>query len=496
MVHLDAIGACWKAKWSRKAKDTLVFIPNPKKAVPQKRTIAQHLRDTKAAISSKKPVHGVIGPTPLSKLPDFDFIRASVPDYMHAGCQGVIKHFIRLFTSSDWKKKSWFMNSEDKANVNRRLASSKPPYEIKRTLVDMADLTDWKASMYRSFLIYHFQLLEGILPPEYFRHFADLAYGLSTLLQKEVKVEDFKKVDVLMKKFVKDMERLYGVEHIRINIHFLTHFAQCVLDLGCLWATSNFIPEGFNGELKNLSKGTVAVVEQMAENYLMLSEVRKEAVGLVNQYPLPPGVVQLLKELLHLPDALISSQPSSSSSGLLVNDGAVGLLGKPVHYSGTVEEEVALLNLFNSDKKFDQFLDLNLDDCLSHSRFQLTSTRSIFTTTTYTRSKKSINYCALLQNGEFVIIERVLNFIIGPNQRSFFLFKHLGSISKKDYTPDPIEAVVFKRFPGQLTKLFGVSQTLLASDYEQISSKCVVSYQLPSADLYVAAAIINPFETD
>lgn len=244
------------------------------------------------------------------------------------------------------------MNSEDKANVNRRLASSKLPYEIKRTLVDMADLTDWKASMYRSFLIYHFQLLEGILPPEYFRHFADLAYGLSTLLQKEVKVEDFKKVDVLMKKFVKDMERLYGVEHIRINIHFLTHFAQCVLDLGCLWATSNFIPEGFNGELKNLSKGTVAVVEQMAENYLMLSEVRKEAVGLVNQYPLPPGVVQLLKELLHLPDALISSQPSSSSSGLLVNDGAVGLLGKPVHYSGTVEEEVALLNLFNSDEKF------------------------------------------------------------------------------------------------------------------------------------------------
>jgi len=172
------------------------------------------------------------------------------------------------------------------------------------------------------------------------------------------------------------------------------------------------------------------------------------------QYTLPPGVVQLLKEL-HLPDALISSQPSSSSSGLLVNDGAVRLLRKPVHNSCTVEKEVALLNLFNSDKKFHQFLDLNVDDCFSHFRFQLTSTRSIVTTTTYTRSKKSINYCALLQNGEFVIIKRILNFIIGPNQRSFFHFKQLGSISKKDYTPDPIGAVVFKRFPGQLTRLFG-----------------------------------------
>ncbi len=183
MVHLDVISACWKVKWSTKAKDTLVFIPNPKKNSSTKEDIYAIQRQPFQ--NKKKTVHGVIGPTPLSNLPDFDFIRASVPDYMHAGCQGVIKHFIQLFTSSDWKKKPWFIGkSEDIENVNRRLASSKTPYEIKRTLVHIADLTDWKASMYHSFLIYHFQLLEGILPPEYFRHFADLAYLLSTLLQK------------------------------------------------------------------------------------------------------------------------------------------------------------------------------------------------------------------------------------------------------------------------------------------------------------------------
>lgn len=59
----------------------------------------------------------------------------------------------------------------------------------------------------------------------------------------------------------------------------------------------------------------------------MLSEIGREAVCLVNEYTIPPGVVQLLKKLLRLPDALISSQPSTSNNGILVHDGVVSLLG-------------------------------------------------------------------------------------------------------------------------------------------------------------------------
>lgn len=65
------------------------------------------------------------------------------------------------------------------------------------------------------------------------------------------------------------MQRLYGIEHIGIKIHFLTHLSQSVLDWDCLWATSTYIKKWFNGELGIFFNGTQSVVDQMAQNFLV-----------------------------------------------------------------------------------------------------------------------------------------------------------------------------------------------------------------------------------
>lgn len=49
--------------------------------------------------------------------------------------------------------------------------------------------------------------------------------------------------NVKSKQFVKGMQTIYGVEKVGINIHLLTYLSQCVLNLGCLWSYSTFIPE-------------------------------------------------------------------------------------------------------------------------------------------------------------------------------------------------------------------------------------------------------------
>ena len=179
---------------------------------------------------------------------------------MHSCCQGVIKKFIRLWTekSANNKKKPWYIGHK-MGIINARLAQIKCPYEITRATHPMDDLPNWKASMFRAFALYYYVILEDILPPKYFEHFCQFSYALNILLQEKVSVDDINNVDVLLKQFVIDMEDLYDVKDIGINIHFLTHLAEHVLNWGCLWAHSTFIPEDFNGILLSLKNGTQEV---------------------------------------------------------------------------------------------------------------------------------------------------------------------------------------------------------------------------------------------
>lgn len=56
--------------------------------------------------------------------------------------------------------------------------------------------------MYRTFALYYFHLLEGILPSPFFEHFSGLVYGMSLLLQERVDVADVSKVEALFHQFV------------------------------------------------------------------------------------------------------------------------------------------------------------------------------------------------------------------------------------------------------------------------------------------------------
>jgi hypothetical protein len=77
------------------------------------------------------------------------------------------------------------------------------------------------------------------------------------------------------------MEKLYTKKSITINVHFLVHLCQSVFDWGCLWATSTFIPEWFNGEMMSMCNGTQHTGKQMAINFLM----NKRSTNQVDQNP-------------------------------------------------------------------------------------------------------------------------------------------------------------------------------------------------------------------
>ncbi len=463
--------------------------------LPPLRSLKQHLVDLEQVLRTGKKINGISTTTPLSRITGFDFVEAMVPEYLHSCCEGVFKLLIELWTSSKNSKNEWYIG--DKVGIiNAKLLNIEVPYEVTRVTAGINKLKVWKASMYRSFTLYFFHVLEDLLQPVYFNHFCKLVYGISLLLRERVSVDDINNVDFLLKDFVREFELLYGEEDVRINVHFLTHLAQAVLKWGCLWSTSTFIPEWFNGELNNLFHGSQGVVDQMASNYLLRLEVKREVTTLMESKYLPSHVSAQLREYLNLP-----STDEDEVKGAVVNGGKVKLLGVPESREVTIPEEVALRNLFSQEIWRQRFPSINfncLDSfgiCSSYSLFKVKDTGSRFTTTSYTLSPKRINYCALLLDGSHVFIDSILRLDIARDW-GFILCRKLGIDGRRSFTPDPIGSVAFNCFPEDTTELYGIASSLTAYPIVDVHSKCVLSLRNSLTDTYVATALVNNLETD
>jgi hypothetical protein len=209
---------------------------------------------------------------------------------MHSICLGVIRYFIFLWISPNQKENPWYLGDK-LAIINQRLKNTKPPYEVTRTPQSLLNIKFWKASEFRAFALYYFYVLEDILPEPYFQHFLSLSYGLFCCLQQQIE-----QVRSLFKQFVRDVASLYGREHVTANIHFLTHVADAVFDLGGLWATSTFIPEWINGELASMSHGSQGAAVQMAKGFLIRNALCKDAVDVLESNDIHPQSSSQAKE--------------------------------------------------------------------------------------------------------------------------------------------------------------------------------------------------------
>jgi hypothetical protein len=94
------------------------------------RTLEQHLRDVKQAVASQKRVHGITRPNPFMNLPNFDFVKALVPEYLHSCCHGVFRLYLTILTSTKKPngKKPWFLKPKKIKIINQRLKATRPAY--------------------------------------------------------------------------------------------------------------------------------------------------------------------------------------------------------------------------------------------------------------------------------------------------------------------------------------------------------------------------------
>ena len=76
-------------------------------------------------------------------------------DYMHLVLIGVVKMLMKLWFDQSPRKADWFMGEYEK-EIDQRVAAVEPPNVMSRILSSIThDLKHWKASEYRSFLLFY-----------------------------------------------------------------------------------------------------------------------------------------------------------------------------------------------------------------------------------------------------------------------------------------------------------------------------------------------------
>lgn len=190
----------------------------------------------------------------------FDLVKSFGIDYMHGALLGVTKNLFEFWFNSTNKNNAFYVKPRQRFILNKRIAEIKPCRFISRRIHSFDDYKKFKASQFRSFILYFYPVLDGI------RLFASSIY---ILLQERISSEEILTAALNLKKFVRLFETIYGKTRMTMNVHCLLHLVQAVKDLGPLWAQSMFCFESFNSTLKKYGEKFNNVVNQVIEQLII-----------------------------------------------------------------------------------------------------------------------------------------------------------------------------------------------------------------------------------
>lgn len=284
-VQYNGSFSCWKClqkgETSERGKGHTHIFPyitaNPK---GPERTVNDVHRDAQQAMNNLEhrstgySVNGVKGPSWLTFFPKYNIVSGISIDYMHGVLLGVQKLMLRLWFSSEFKSKNFSFHKHVQT-VDFRLKNLKPTLDISRLPRSIEnDLKYWKASEYRSFLLYFgAPVLFGILDKNRFNHYLQLVNGIHILLKYGSTKDEVSDAETMLLNFCANFECLYDKCFMTLNIHQLVHLADSVRILGPLYTHSCFSFEDKNGFLLKMIQGTQNIDSQIVTGVSFVQKI-------------------------------------------------------------------------------------------------------------------------------------------------------------------------------------------------------------------------------
>lgn len=204
-------------------------------------------------------------------------------DYMHLVCLGVMRKLLISWTRGPLGVR---LCSRDIDNLSANLTSfiKNIPSEFPRKPRSLRELDRWKATEFRSFLLYLGPIvLKNLLTADCYTHFLSLHIAIR-ILSNEVSLRHLSFARELLLYFVKKGQCLYGSEFLVYNVHNLIHLCDDVETFGPLDSFSSFPFENYLGQLKRLLRTPNKPLEQICRRLLEISQQKNNNAGEIKDF--------------------------------------------------------------------------------------------------------------------------------------------------------------------------------------------------------------------
>ncbi|XP_051157087.1 uncharacterized protein LOC127279036 [Leptopilina boulardi] len=363
---------------------------------PPLRTAERMENQTKVVEKHKRLKHfkGVKGASIVTSIPFFDRSRGFVADYMHAVLLGVHLMILNLWCDSKNHEKSYYLNKGKRDEIDEILQSIMPPDDVTRTPRKLSNISDWKASELRAFLLYYGPvILKNRLDDECYDHYLLLVRGIYLLSQEEITPTELNLADTLLHLFVIDVERHYGRNKCSYNVHQLLHLTSFVRMWGPLWVWSAFSSEDNNGELVRMVHGSNKIDVELS-NTIKIVQAYRSIQFMMN----PQRQRNHIKCLSH---------------------------GPSIRYDITNNERKAITQALNITEE-----ELRTANVKIFSRCVIND--EIFTSILYTRQKKRANFYVQWKNEETVLFGAV-KFFFKVETNLYVILRQLINSNDKNH---------------------------------------------------------------
>lgn len=449
------------------------------------RTLEQHINDCNCINQSAiDNINGVKGTSVVLLLDTFHIIDSLVPDYMHCVLLGVVKTFVEAWFDSSSSEHEWYLGRHVK-EFDYRLMNIKPPSEITRTPRSINDRKQYKASEWRTFLLYYSSVcLKGLLHQSYYQHWTLLISAIYGLLKDNCTTEEINYSENCLKRFVFVIPDLYGENFMKFNVHLLLHLSSHVRRWGSLWAWSTFPYEHYNGVIGNFFRGTQCVPQQILKTYQFKMTM---SIMISNMQAAKTLKKSINPRILNLLTRLNGYSHVTNATCLDVKLTTFGVPEGIMSQALTIRQKICIEN-----KTGIQLIENDLIQINSYKRF--ISYGMLIHTKTYERLKKRDNSCLYLQNGKFVDITHFLSISVPTNEnnnilKTVLLGNEQTPISYNNHHSN-IHNIIMTNNLATITE---ESNNIICFFPEEIVSKCVRI--LYNNNVYIKP-IVNKFERD
>lgn len=236
-----------------------------------KRTNDQHRKNveqikkcTSKSTQQKKEAELGCRYSALLELPYFDPVRMHVIDPMHNLMLGSGKHMLTI-----WQKMS-LIQPNHYEEIQSVVDSISVPSDVGRIPIKIGSgFSGFKADQFKNWInIYSIPSLYNILPTESLECWRHFALACRILCKQSLSTHDIDLAHILLVKFCKRVQHLYGESAITPNMHMHPHLKDVICDYGPLQEFWCFSFERFNGILGKQPTNNRSIEAQLMKRFL------------------------------------------------------------------------------------------------------------------------------------------------------------------------------------------------------------------------------------